>query len=300
MTQSRRLDGRVAIVTGASRGMGKAIAVTFAREGAAVAVVARTETEWSPLHPGTIHEVVDDITRAGGKAIAVAADLSRPEDIERVYETARSELGPVDLLVNNAALTTPGRPTPEGQRSTRPPASPASTQAADVIRPAAFVDLPLKAFRLHFEIGVFASYRLMQLVIPDMIESGRGGIVNIGSQAAFVPGEGPYTQSDAAGPIAYGANKAALQHLTQSVAVEMHHHGIAVNALLPSAPILTPGNLVAIPDETDWANADDFAEATVRVALADPAVTTGCVLWHDDVLHPELGKRGWLRPNPTS
>lgn len=298
MNQQRRLDGRVAIVTGASRGLGKAIATTFAREGAAVAVVARSETEWSPLHPGTIHEVVSEITDTGGRAIAIAADLSRLEDVERVYESTRNQLGAVDLLVNNAALTTPGRPTPANQRPTHSTENAARTP--DVIRPVPFVDLPLKAFRLHFEIGVFASYRLMQLVLPDMVAAGRGGIVNIGSQAAFVPGEGPYGPSDTGGPIAYGANKAALQHLTQSVAVEVHQHGIAVNALLPSTPILTPGNLVAVPGETDWGSADDFAEATVRVALADPGVTTGCVLWHEDVLHPELGRRGWLRPATTS
>ncbi len=86
-----------------------------------------------------------------------------------------------------------------------------------------------------------------------------------------------------------------MHHLTESVAFEMAQHNIAVNALLPSEPVLTPGNLVAAAGETNWASADEFAEATLRVATADPAVMTGQILWSDDVLHPELGTRGWLR-----
>ena len=157
-----------------------------------------------------------------------------------------------------------------------------------------FLDFPLKGFRLHFEIGLFASYRLMQLVLPDMIEKQRGAVVNISSFAAFVPGEGPYAHPGVAGGFAYGGNKAALQHLTQSVAFEMQAHGIAVNALLTSAPVLSPGNLVAAPYVKNWASPEDFAEAVVRLAVVSPEVMTGCLMFDDDVLHPELGRRGWL------
>jgi NAD(P)-dependent dehydrogenase (short-subunit alcohol dehydrogenase family) len=88
--------------------------------------------------------------------------------------------------------------------------------------------------------------------------------------------------------LAYGGNKAALQHLTQSVAFEMAQHGIAVNALSPSQPVLTPGNAVAMPQQTDWASPEDFAEATIRVALASPREMAGRLLWSDDILHPGL------------
>ena len=77
--------------------------------------------------------------------------------------------------------------------------------------------------------------------------------------------------------------------------IEMQAHGIAVNVLSPSEPVVTPGNLYAAAGETDWASPEDFAEATIRVALADAATTTGQLLWDADVLHPELGRRGWLR-----
>jgi NAD(P)-dependent dehydrogenase (short-subunit alcohol dehydrogenase family) len=288
-----RLEGKVAVVTGASRGLGKAIATAFAAEGAAVAVVARTEAQWDPRMPGPIHDTVAEIERAGGRALAVPADLADPAQVERIVEVTEAELGPVDILVNNAALTIPGRPPSDGAAA--PPSAPRpSATAASGVR-SSFASFPLKGFRLHLEIGLFATYRLMQLVLPHMIEQGSGSIVNISSAAAYMPGEGPYEHPGTPGPIAYGGNKAAIHHLTQAVAVEVQADGVAVNALMPSEPVITPGNLVAARGETDWASPQDFAEATIRVALADPAVMTGQLLWSDDVLHPELGKRGWLR-----
>jgi NAD(P)-dependent dehydrogenase (short-subunit alcohol dehydrogenase family) len=297
---SGRLVGRTAIVTGASRGLGKAIAVAFAREGASVAVVARTETVWDERLPGTVHETVAEIETGGGRAVAIRADLAQPDDVERLVVEAHDALGPIDLLVNNAAVTVPGRPPAPGSTASVPGSAPAAPPGSTGTRPSGipssgFVQFPLKGYRLHFEVGLFASYRLMQLVLPDMIEAGRGAIVNISSLAAFVPGEGPYERSAPATGAAYGGNKAAMHHLTQAVAAEVAVHGVAVNALLPSEPVLTPGNLVAAAGTEDWASEEDFAEATVLVALADPAVMTGQVLWSDDVLHPELGRRGWLR-----
>ena len=286
----QRLAGRVAIVTGASRGIGEAIARTFAREGAAVAVAARTEAVFDPRLPGTIHDTVAAIEAEGGRAVAIRADLAREDDVDRLVDEARAALGPIDLLVNNAAVTVPGRP-PSGDDVAAARPTPAPTTPGR----GSFLDFPLKGYRLHYQVGLFATYRLMQLVLPDMLELGRGGIVNISSLAAFIPGEGPYERTGTPTGFAYGGNKAAMHHLTEAVAFEMADRNIAVNALLPSEPVLTPGNLVAAIGEENWADADDFAEATLRVALADPAVMTGQILWSEDVLHPELGTRGWLR-----
>ena len=252
---------------------------------------ARTEEVFDERLPGTIHETVAAIEADGGHAVAIRADLAREDDVDRLVTEARGALGPIDLLINNAALTVPGRPRAarEQPSASTPPTRTTSTRAGS------FLEFPLKGYRLHYEIGLFASYRLMQLVLPDMIQLGRGGIVNISSLAAFIPGEGPYERPGMPHGFAYGGNKAAMHHLTESVAYEMAAHNIAVNALLPSEPVLTPGNLVAAAGERNWASAEEFAEATLRVATADPAVMTGQILWSDDVLHPELGTRGWLR-----
>jgi 7-alpha-hydroxysteroid dehydrogenase len=294
-----RLAGRVAIVTGASRGLGKAIALALARDGAAVAVAARSESVWNEALPGTIHETAAEITASGATAIAVPCDASREADLVHLVETTRAELGPVGVLINNAAVTAPGRPPATGVPGP-PPGAPKATEPPGVrgvqaqAMTMSFLDMALKGFRLHFDVGVFASYRLMQLVLPDMITAGRGAIVNISSWASRVPGEGPYPPGFGGVSPAYGANKAALEHLTQTVAALVASKGVVVNGLIPSLPIITPGLAVLQNDFAETSTEEEFAEATIRLCLADPAVTAGMIAFHDDVLHPELGRRGWL------
>jgi NAD(P)-dependent dehydrogenase (short-subunit alcohol dehydrogenase family) len=295
-SQPQRLAGKVAIVTGASRGLGRAIALALGREGAAVAVAARSESVWNEALPGTVHETAAELQALGAKAIAVPCDASREDDLVRLVETTRAELGPVGVLINNAAVTAPGRPPTAGS----PPVAPKSAEAPGVRGAQAqamtlsFLDMALKGFRLHFDVGVFASYRLMQLVLPDMIAAGRGAIVNISSWASRVPGEGPYPPGMGGVSPAYGGNKAALEHLTQTVASLVAAKGVAVNGLIPSLPIITPGLAVLQNDFAETSTEEAFAEATIRLCLADPAVTAGQIAFHDDVLHPELGRRGWL------
>ena len=173
-----RLAGRAAIVTGASRGLGRATALALAAEGAAVAVVARTEQQWDERLPGTIGETVAAIEAAGGRAVAIAADLLDRDDLPRLVEQARAALGPITVLVNNAAFTAPGRPPKPGA-----PAKPAAAKPAPSGTPNAdwpgFLSVPLAAYRRHFEIGPFASYELTQLVCPDMIAGvATGGIAH--------------------------------------------------------------------------------------------------------------------------
>lgn len=189
----------------------------------------------------------------------------------------------------------PGRPPRDGDEGGPTGAAPGRPTAAPSAPFGSFLNFPLSGLQRHLAVGLFASYRLMQLTLPDMIERGIGSIVNISSVAGLMPGEGPYEATGRPGPIAYGGNKAALHHLTQCVAIEMQPYGIAVNVLSPSEPVITPGNLYAAAGETDWASPDDFAEATIRVALMDAREVTGRLLWDHDVLHPELGERGWLR-----
>ena len=288
-----RFGGRVALVTGASRGIGAALAAALAAEGAAVACAARTERVWDERLPGTIHDTVDAIRRSGGRAIAVRCDLTVDDDIVGLAATVARELGPADILVNNAALTVPGRPPAQTAPApaARPPSPAAPPRAAGT---PGFLDFPLKGYRRHFEVDVFAAYRLMQLVLPGMIAAGRGSILNITSDASRRPGEGPWPGAGGRTPFAYGGAKAALEHLTQAVAFEMQPHGVSVNALMPSLPVATPGLEVTSPGTGGQLPIADFCAAALRLLAAPAAQVTGQVAYSEDVLHPELGRCGWL------
>jgi len=199
------LDGKVAIVTGASRGIGAEIARRFAREGAAVAVAARTtETGTSPF-PGTIAETVEQIRAAGGTAVPIRADLSKPEDRERLVADATQQLGPADILVSNAAVTYFTR----------------------------VEDFTARRFQLMFDVQVEGPFHLAQLVIPAMREKGRGWILNISSIAARHPAMPPTGWASRGGTV-YGMCKAALERFSTGLAAELYDDDIAVNALSPS------------------------------------------------------------------
>ncbi len=291
-----RLDQRVAVVTGASRGLGKAIAVALAAEGAAVAVAARTEQQWDDRLPGTIGETVTEIRSRGGRAIPVRADLHERADRIRLIDEARAALGPITVLVNNAAFTAPGRPPRPGGADQKPATAPTPTRKAaaasaprqDGTRAKAdwptFLTTPLGAYERHFAIGPFAAYELMQAVVPDMTAAGYGAIVNITSGASRMPGDGPYPDREQGVLAGYGGAKAALEHLTRTAAYELADRNIAVNALAPSKAILTPGVAYYSRVFDDLAPEEEFAEATVRLAIADPTAITGKVVGHLEVL----------------
>lgn len=286
--QKGRLAGRVAIVTGASRGLGKAIAVGLAKDGASVAVAARTEAVWDERLPGTIGETVEEIRAAGGVALAVRADMTVLDDLKGLVETTRAELGPITLLVNNAAFTAPGRPgrtpPPSPPSPTGQPGTPATGAAS--ARPAypTVLTAPLSAYKRHFEVTLFSAYELIQLAARDMIELGIGGIVNVSSGASQMPGPGPYTAQHEHVLAGYGGSKAALEHLTQAAAYELQQHNVAVNALSPSVAIATPGVRYFARDFDQFGSEEDFAEATIRLLLADPVKVSGQVWGHTDLL----------------
>ncbi|MBI3689927.1 MAG: SDR family NAD(P)-dependent oxidoreductase [Mycolicibacterium aromaticivorans] len=277
-----RLAGRTAIVTGASRGLGRATALALAAEGAAVAVVARTQQQWDDRLPGTIGDTVAAIEAAGGQAVAIAADLLERDDLPRLVDEARAALGPITLLVNNAAFTAPGRP-PKPDAAPKV-AKPKSAPAAANAEWPGFVTIPPSAYRRHFEIGVFASYELMQLVCPDMFAAGVGSIINVTSVASRVPGDGPYQNFTGGVLPGYGGSKAALEHLTWCAAYDLQRHNIAVNALAPSRPIPTPGLSYYRNDFASVSPEDEFARAAVELALVDPNVVTGRTIGHLEAL----------------
>jgi NAD(P)-dependent dehydrogenase (short-subunit alcohol dehydrogenase family) len=256
----------------------------LAQEGAAVAVAARSEQVSDERLPGTIHETAATIRAAGGRALAVPCDVTQDDDLVRLVEQTRAAFGRIDHLVNNAALTLPARRLPAATSGSEPPAP----------MPSGVLPVSVRGYRKHFEVGVFAAYRLMQLVAPDLTDLRRGAIVNVSSDASRRPGPGPYSDSGMPTLAAYGGNKAALEHLTQCVAYELAPYGVAVNALLPSRPVDSPGLQGVSPDIQDAEDPADFAEATVLLCLETPSTRTGQVVYHHDVLFPDRPARGWV------
>jgi citronellol/citronellal dehydrogenase len=260
---SGQLSDKVVIVTGASRGIGETIAQRFARDGALVAVSARTVNEGDHrLLSGSISGTVKAIADSGGRAIAVPADLAHKDDRGRLVETVERELGPIDVLVNNAAVT--------------------------YFEPVA--DFDERHFQLMFEVLVRAPFELAQRVLPGMRARRRGWILNISSGAARHPQGPPYTAR--AGSTVYGMCKAALERMATGLAAEVYADSIAVNALSPSGLVPTPGvvhhglNRGVAPERLEAP--EYMAEAAYALCTGDPARLTGKITYARPLLE-ELG-----------
>ena len=263
-----RLKDKVVVVTGASRGIGAEIARLFAAEGGRVVCAARTLREGDHPFAGALETTVADIRAMGGDAHAVAANIADPAECERLIQTARSRCGPVDVLVNNAALT---------------------------------YYIPIKDYALSkwirsWQVNLHAPFYLSQLVLADMIPRGRGAIVNISSGAAIGPGRGPYDDPavGARGGTCYGAEKAALERFTQGLASEVYPHGVSVTSLAPSQVVPTPGTvhhkLVAALDDPRGEPPILMARAALLLAIEPAARVSGRVTYSQQILK----EFGWL------
>ncbi len=236
------LQGRTALITGASRGIGRAMAELFAAEGARVAVAARSEEE--------LTRVADSITAAGGQALVLVSDVTAPEAATTAVASVLSEFGGLDILVNNAG-------------------------GSSFMSPLA--DLREAGWRRTMDLNLDASLRFIQASLPALEAGGHGSIVNVSSVTAL-----------RGAPLLghYGAAKAALVSLTQSLAVELGQRPVRVNALVPGwvATDLTgflredPGLESGILDRVPmgrWGRPDEIAQAALFLASDRSSFMTG-------------------------
>lgn len=257
----KRCAGKVALVTGASRGLGAAIARRLASEGASVACAART-LDPDPRYEGTLHETVGLITAAGGSAQAFQVDLSDADDRARLVDDVTSTLGGIDILVNNAAVT--------------------------FFLP--IDSFPEKRFRLMVEVQLWAGIDLAQRVIPHMREQGEGWIVNITSRGGVVPVGPPFEDFFSKGRSSvYGLVKAGIDRLSAGMAAELYDDGIAVNALAPWDNVATPGaDTHDLTEDYRLEPPELVAQAALELCSGDPVRLTGRVAYSQPLL-AELG-----------
>ncbi len=250
-----KLNGKVAIVTGSSRGIGKAIAIGFAKEGAKVVVAARTETD-SEKSPGTIYKTADEIQVLGGSALPIKCDVTDEQNVNDVVQKALSEFGQVDILVNNAG----------------------------VAFPYPIVETPLKRWELVLKVNLIGAFICSKAVLPKMIEQGSGSIINISSLAADERVLGTVPTG-----VAYAVAKAGLDRFTWGLAEEVGRYNIAVNALKPAGVVNTEGMRLWQPgaDKSKWESPEKMVKCAIFLAGQDAKGVTGAIatdeelcIWH--------------------
>lgn len=260
-----KLSNKVAIVTGASRGIGKAIAQLLALEGASIAVASRSEQE-DPRLPGTIHQTAKEIQAMGGNALAIRCDIREEAEVSNMVEQVRGALGPIDILVNNAAASFP----------------------------ASIIDLPLKRWDIIMDVNLRGYYLAVKAVLPDMLERKSGNILNLTSKSGEMVGRAYNGGSS----LAYGVSKAAIDKFTLGLAAELAEHNIAVNALKPQTAVATEGTVTFFQGKipSDWVGPENMAQAALYLVQQTPASLTGWIGF-DEHLCEET--QAWKPPTST-
>jgi len=243
------LEGKIAIVTGASRGLGKAIAMGLAGEGAKVVIAARTEVETDSLR-GTIYSTAKTIKEAGGEATAIRCDVTDQTQVQAMVGSVVALFGKVDILVNNSGIAFP----------------------------AAAWEMPLKRWELVLKVNLTGPFLCTQAVLTGMMERKSGSIINISSVQAGHKG------SVDTG-IAYGVSKAALERFTCGLAAEVAPFNIAVNCVKPRGAVNTEGMryLHTKADRSRWDTPDAMVKACVFLAGQEGGGVTGTVATAEEI-----------------
>ena len=235
---SAPLEGSVAVVTGASRGIGRAICIAFARAGADIVAAARSADVAPSKLPGTIESVAGEVESLGRRAIAVRTDVTDDASVAELADRAVAAFGNVHILVNNAAY----------------------------MYRAPFAETPPPRWDRVLDVTLGGAVRCARAFLPAMLERGGGRIINISSGAAVM------SLPDMA---SYAAAKAALEAFTRGIAAEVAARGVAVNALRIDRAVATEGALALNPegDYSGWETPEAIAGAALWVAEQDVGFT---------------------------
>ena len=260
---AEQLRGKTIVITGASRGIGAAVAQRFAAEGADIAITART-LENHPTLPGSLNETADHCRQYGGHVEVIQADLANETSRTAIIPTAIEALGSVNILINNAA--------------------------AAIYK--SLETYTLKHRRLMTEINVQAPLDLTQQVLPTMINNGQGWVVNLSSASKKHPPGPPYDLGGVRGVYGfYGATKAMLDRTTSALASELHGTGIRINTVEPKAAVLSEGADVVVgkmlkPDQIESMEA--MVESILYLATCEPDHTGKNEVSLDVIAHNNL------------
>ena len=244
------LSGRVAVVTGASRGIGKCLALRLAREGAAVTVAAKSEQSTERL-PGSIHETAEAIRAQGGRALAVAADVRDEEAIRNMIERTIAEFGRIDMLVNNAGA----------------------------IWAQPILQTPPKRFDLMMGINVRAAYVACYYALPHMVKQQWGHVLNMCPRLS---------NSASPGKVAYMISKLGMARLAIGLAAEHRNDNIAGNSLWPRTIIESQASINwGMADRSQWRTPEIVCDASLAILGREPRRCTGRQ-WIDEEALAEL------------
>ena len=244
------LSGRVAVITGASRGIGKALALRLAREGAAVVVAAKTEYSTERL-PGSVHETAEAIRGEGGRALAIPTDVRDEDAIRNLVERTVAEFGRLDILINNAG--------------------------AIWLRP--ILETPPKRFDLLMGVNVRAAYIACYYALPHMVNERWGHIINMCPRLSCEP---------APERVAYSISKQGMARLAAGLAAEHRRDNIAANTLWPRTIIESQASINwNMADRSQWRTPEILCDATCAILGREPQSSTGRP-WIDEEALAEL------------
>jgi citronellol/citronellal dehydrogenase len=254
------LAGKTLLITGASRGIGKAIALKAARDGANIAVAAKTDRK-HPVLPGTIHTAVEEIENAGGHGLAIRMDVRDEESVARAVENTVQHFGGLDILVNNASA----------------------------IMLSGTLELPVKRYDLMFNTNVRGTYLMSRACLPHLLKSANPHVLNLSPPLNLNP---QWFRDH----VAYTMAKYGMSMCVLGMAEEFRDEGIAFNALWPRTVIATAAlNMLSGAISPDNCRTEEImADASHAILCQDARICTGNFYLDEDVLR-SIGMKGFSK-----